>query len=125
MSVTNPSKKIKDHTAEFIIRIGNGFICDSVRMDKMACPMSFLGENSIASWIVDQCQKHLPKDENVCYKNFKIKIIIDVEPFEDQIEKLKKSQEELWDACYKKKIKMNRPTHGYMKDGKYIEYKQK
>lgn len=124
MSIINPGLRNKTHTAEFIIRVGNGFISDSVRVDKLACPMEFMGENNVEDWIIDQCQKHLGKDVNVCYKNFRIKILIDVEPYDEDIKVLKKAQEELWDGLVKKKIKMKRPTYGYMKDDRYVELKE-
>ena len=126
MAMTNPSKRMKDHTAEFVIHIGNGFICDSVLMDKLACPYDFIHENDIEHWIIEQCQKHMGKDENACYKSFSVKVILDVEPFDGNIAAIKAIQKSIWEEFAKKKGKgrapqLKRPTYGYMKGGRYVE----
>lgn len=122
MSIINPSKKMKDHTAEFVIHVGNGFICDSIRIDKLACPMAFIGENNVEDWIIDQCSKHLSKDDHANYKYFRMKILIDIEPYHGNMETLKAEQVEEWNKLVKDpKKKVKRPTYGYMVDGKYVQ----
>lgn len=100
MAITNPSRRMKDHTASFIIHIGNGFICGTVRTDKLACPYGFIHENDLSEWIINQCQKHLEEEVSSDYKFFKVRIIMDVEPsttteFHDYQRKQKEDWEKL------------------------------
>ena len=89
----NPSRR--KAKATFVIRIGNGFIVNShsVRLDKLEPPIC--GSQDPESFIINEAYHEMR--ESPCYKDWKLTITIDMEPWKGMsANKLRENREKLW-----------------------------
>jgi len=92
-TIMNPSRR--KSKAVFVIRIGNGFIVNShsVRLDHLEPPI--MGDQDPESWIIGEAYQDIK--DSPCYKDWKVTITVDIEPWKGlPAHKLREQRELLW-----------------------------